>query len=71
VRGESVVIRDRRRGRRGKDFGYAGGDFAVPCSGGFVAEEIELGGVVCPGQGHVEFDTALLVGKMLASLWGV
>lgn len=71
VRGESVVGRDRRRGRRGKGFGYAGGDFAVPCSGGFVAEEVELGGVVCPGQGHVEFDTALLVGKMLASLWGV
>jgi hypothetical protein len=46
---EGFVSRDGGGGRRGQGFGYAGGDVFVPGSGGFVAEEVELGGIVCPG----------------------
>jgi hypothetical protein len=46
---EGFVFGDGSGRRRGQGFGFTGGDVFVPVSGGFVAEEVELGGVVCPG----------------------
>lgn len=57
---EGVVLGDGFGGGRGKGVGDADGELLVPGSGVFVAEEVEVVDVVCPGHGDVEFNTALL-----------
>jgi hypothetical protein len=68
---EGFVSGDGSGRRRGQRFGYTGGDVFVPVSSGLVAEEVELGGVVCPGKRNMEIYATLLVGKVLVSLMGI
>jgi hypothetical protein len=60
VRGESVILGDGFGGGKRQGFGDADGELLVPGSGVFVAEEVEVVDVICPGHRDVEFDAALL-----------
>lgn len=58
---ESIVVGDCGRGVGGAVGFETGRDGLVPFAGGVVAEEVELLGVVCPGERpYAEFDATLL-----------